>query len=60
MWKELRLAGMTLHTPLRANMKDTRPASLVNALNKRKRLIETVIEQLTEHFHIEKVRARDI
>jgi len=60
MREEFRLAGMALHTPLRENMKDTRPASLVKALNNRRRLIETVIGQLTERFHIEKVRARDL
>ncbi len=27
---------------------------------KTRRLIETVISQLSEHFHIEKVRARDL
>mgnify|MGYP000073020807 CR=1 FL=1 len=51
---------MTLHTPLRTNMKDSRPASQVKALNNRRRLIETVIGQLTKRFHIEQVRARNL
>ena len=60
MQEAFRMAGITLHTPLRANMKDPRPAVQVKALNNRRRLIETVIGQLTERFHIEKVRARDL
>ena len=57
---EFKSLGITLHTPLRGNMKDDRPASVVRTLNNKRRLIETVIGQLTERFRIEKVRARDL
>jgi hypothetical protein len=52
--------GLTIHTPLRANMKDDRPKQYVRELNRKRRLIETVIGQLCERFRIEKVRARDL
>lgn len=57
---EFGAAGILLHTPLRANMKDDRPAAEVKNLNNRRRLIETVIGQLSERFKIEKVRAKDL
>jgi len=40
-------------------MQDPRPKTAVDQLIKVRRLIETVIGQLTERFHIEKVRAKD-
>jgi hypothetical protein len=40
-------------------MRDPRPKALVSQLMSSRRLVETVIGQLTERFHIEKVRARD-
>lgn len=49
-----------LETPLRTNMTETRPPHFVTALVKTRRLVETVIGQLTEQFHIAKVRARDL
>ena len=49
-----------LETPLRMNMLDTRPPDFVTSLVKIRRLVETVIGQLTEQFHIAKVRARDL
>lgn len=49
-----------LETPLRRNMLDTRPPDFVMSLVKIRRLVETVIGQLTEQFHIAKVRARDL
>lgn len=51
--------GLNLQTSLRKNMKDPRPKSVVKLLMKTRRLTETVIGQLSERFHIEKVRARD-
>ena len=56
----LEAENITLHTPLRGNMKDNRPKKFVQKLNNTRRLIETVIGQLTERFNIEKVRARDL
>lgn len=58
--EEFKAADILLHTPLRSNMKDDRPAAVVKNLNNRRRLIETVIGQLSERFNIEKVRARDL
>lgn len=55
----LREQGIYLETPLRDNMKDKRSKTFVKWLVGCRRLIETVIGQLTERFHIEKVRARD-
>jgi hypothetical protein len=52
--------GVDLETPLRKNMIDTRPPDFVTSLVKIRRLVETVIGQLTEQFHIAKVRARDL
>jgi hypothetical protein len=49
-----------LQTPLRDNMKEERPRGFLKWMMETRRLIETVIGQLTERFHIEKVRARDI
>jgi len=51
--------GIDLQTPLRKNMPDLRPKAFVAQLMSTRRLVETVIGQLTERFHIEKVRARD-
>lgn len=58
--QELREMGVELETPLRDNMHETRPQKYLRCLNKTRRMIETVIGQLTERFHIEKVRARDL
>ena len=48
-----------LQTPLRSNIKDDRDPDFVKQLMKVRRLVETVIRQLSAEFHIEKVRARD-
>ena len=58
--EELAKRGLNLQTPLRKNMNDTRPKEIIKQLMKTRRLIETVISQLSERFHIEKVRARDL
>lgn len=60
MKEELLRAGVNLHTPLRDNMKDDRPKEVVRALNNTRRIVETVIGQLSGRFNIEKVRARDL
>jgi hypothetical protein len=56
----LKKKGLHLQTSLRENMKDDRPKSFLKWLIGTRRLIETVIGQLTERFHIEKVWARDL
>lgn len=58
--EEFQNEGINIHSPLRANMKDERPKEFVKIINRKRRLIETVIGQLSERFNIEKVRARDM
>ena len=58
--RELAERGIFLETPLRNNMSDKRPQSFLRWLTGERRLIETVIGQLSERFHIQKVRARDL
>lgn len=58
--KKLASHGLTLHTPLRANMKDKRPKAFVTKLLKIRRRIETVISQLAQRFSIQSVRAKDL
>ena len=57
--QELAKQGIDLQTSLRKSMQDSRTKPFVGQLMSRRRLIETVIGQLSERFHIEKVRARD-
>jgi hypothetical protein len=57
---ELARRGIELETALRSNMADSRPPETIKLLNSTRRLIETVIGQLSERFKIEKVRARDL
>ena len=54
--RELPINGLSLQTPLRDNMKDPRSKKLLNWMKNTRRLIETVIGQLTERFHVERVR----
>lgn len=58
--EELDGESIELQTPLRGNMKDTRPKAWVKTLMRLRRLIETVIGQLVERFNFEKVWARDM
>ena len=51
---------LNLQTPKRSNMNDERPKHWVRLLIKIRRLIETVIGQLVERFHLAQVRARDL
>jgi hypothetical protein len=57
---ELSEQSIQLETPFRKNMKEHRHPSFLKWMNKTRRLIETVISQLSERFSIEKVRARDL
>jgi hypothetical protein len=50
--EELARQALDLQTPLRKNMQDPRPKAAVKQLMKARRLVETVIGQLTECFHI--------
>jgi len=56
----LRVENIQLETPKRRNMKDERSPEFVKCLMSSLCTVETVIGQLTERFHIEKVRARDL
>jgi len=56
---ELDSMAVDLQTPLKSNMKDTRPKWMVGKICGMRRIIETVIGQLSERVHLEKVRARD-
>ncbi len=58
--EEIRHEGINIHTPFRGNMKDDRPKEFLKIINRKRRLVETVIGQLSERFNIEKVRARDM
>jgi len=51
---------INMQTPLRKNMTDKRSESCINLMKSVRRKVETVIGQLAERFHIEKVRARDL
>ena len=57
---ELATVGIHLQTPLRANMTDPRPPWVVQQLTRVRRFVETVIGQLTEQFHFEKIRPQDV
>jgi hypothetical protein len=52
--------NLNLQTPLKSNMEDLRQKSFTRWLVSTRRLVETVIGQLTDRFNIERVRARDL
>jgi hypothetical protein len=58
--QKLAAGGLHLQTPVRENMEETRPKQFLGWMQSTRRLIETVIGQLSERFHVEKVRARDV
>jgi Transposase DDE domain len=58
--KDLKQHDISLQTAFRSNMKDPRSPETVRFLQRIRRLVETVIGQLSERFNIEKVRARDM
>jgi hypothetical protein len=51
--------GINLQTPLRDNMQDERPKAYVKWVVSTRRLVETVIGQLTERLAINTIRVRD-
>jgi hypothetical protein len=57
---ELLPHSILLQTPVRSNMQKQSSPAWVKLLQRLRRLIETVIGQLVERFHFEKVRARDM
>jgi hypothetical protein len=52
--------GINLQTPLRSNMKDDRDKCFVKMLVSTRRLVETVIGQLTDRFGIANLKARKL
>lgn len=57
--EELRqFSQINLQTAVRSNMQEKRSDKFIKWLVSTRRLVETVIGQLTDRFHIEKVRAR--
>ncbi len=57
---ELALRGLLLQTPVRQNMEEKRPEKFLGWMTSTRRLVETVIGQLSERFCVEKIRARDL
>lgn len=53
-------AGVDLQTPLRDNMQDTRNPEFVRWIVSTRRLVETVIGQLTERFKINAIRVKNL
>jgi len=53
-------AQINLQTAVRSNMKQERSNGFIQWLISTRRLVETVIGQLTERLHIEKIRARKL
>jgi hypothetical protein len=58
--QELSQQNILLQTALRSNMQDAREPTIVQLLPRVRRLIATVIGQLSQRFHLQKVRARDM
>lgn len=58
--EDLAEIGIDLQYLVKKNMKDERPESFTELLKSKRRLVETVIGQLTERFEIEKTKARDL
>lgn len=56
----LREYDVRLWTPVRKNMEEELPPAFLKTMCNVRRRIETVIGQLTDRFHIEKVWARDL
>jgi hypothetical protein len=52
--------GVDLQTPLRDNMEDTRNPAFLRWIISTRRLVETVIGQLTERFKINAIRVKDM
>jgi hypothetical protein len=52
--------NLDLQTPLRKNMADPRPKSVVYQMMNTRRIIETTFSQLTDRFNIQSIRAKDL
>jgi IS5 family transposase len=58
--QDLASQGIQLETPHRRNMKPVRPVAVIHREQRVRRLIETVNSQLSERFHFERIRCRDL
>lgn len=54
----LEQAGVDLQTTVRSNMEESRSDGFIKWLKSTRRLVETVIGQLADRFHIQNIRAR--
>ena len=57
---ETKQSHINLQTPYRSNMKDDRSPQFLKWLKNSRRMIETVIGQLTERFNMEIVRTKNL
>lgn len=58
--EELARRQLFLETPLRDNMVETRSSWFVKQIKSVRRIVETVISQLVERFHIQHIRAKSL
>ena len=56
----MKQSHINLQTPYRSNMKDDRSPQFLKWLKNSRRMIETVIGQLTERFNMEIVRTKNL
>lgn len=52
--------GIDLETPARINMKENRDPVFVKLIRKKRKIVETVISQLTRIFNIENIRVKNL
>jgi hypothetical protein len=57
---QLKSQGINLHTPLRSNMVDSRPKSLISQMINMRRIVETTIGQLVDRFKIQSIKAKNL
>ena len=59
-WEEMRNSGVIFRTPFRKNMESDPMREMTKDERTSRRLIETVIEQLTERFGLKRLWCRDV
>ena len=58
--EELTEYGTNLQTPVRSNMDESRPKWFLKYLQAKRKIVETVISQLSRTFNIQSIRVRDM
>ena len=58
--QEMNARNITMHTPLRRNMKEIRSESFVKFIMNKRRYIETVLSKLIDQFSLVDHKARDL